>query len=136
MTRGVAAVGRVLVAEDDRDERDLMAFRLEQAGFDVVTCATGEDVLDLLDGDVVAVVVEQNLAGRSGLEICRALRDSPGTRNLPVLMVSNTGAEEEAIAAFTAGADDWLVEPLHARQFQTRVQSLLNRCGRHPQRGR
>ena len=129
-------MARVLVAEDDKDERDLMAFRLEQAGFDVATCATGEEVLDALDDDVVAVVVEQRLAGRSGLQICRALRADPRTEDLPVLMVSNTGAEEEAIAAFTAGADDWLVEPLHAREFQTRVRSLVNRCGRHPHRSR
>ncbi len=47
-------MARVLVAEDDKDERDLMAFRLEQAGFEVLTRATGEGVLDALDSGVVA----------------------------------------------------------------------------------
>ncbi len=127
-------MARVLVAEDDKDERDLMAFRLEQAGFDVLTCASGEEVLGALDTGVAAVVLEQRLRGRSGLEICAMVRAHPGTGDLPVLMVSNSGTEEEALAAFAAGADDWLVEPLHARQFQIRVQSLLGRCGRHPHR--
>ncbi len=127
-------MARVLVAEDDKEERDLMAFRLEQAGFDVAAYATGQDVVAAVDTGVVAVILEQHLEGTSGLEICRTLRANPGTADVPVLMVSNTGAEEEALAAFAAGADDWLIEPLHARQFQTRVQSLLNRCGRHPRR--
>ena len=127
-------MARVLVAEDDKDERDLMAFRLEQAGFDVLTRSSGEGVLEALADGVVAVVLEQRLQGRSGLEICAMVRAHPGTEDLPVLMVSDNGAEEEALAAFAAGADDWLVEPLHARQFQTRVQSLLDRCGRHPHR--
>lgn len=127
-------MARVLVAEDDKDERDLMAFRLERAGFEVLTRATGEGVLEALDSGVVAVVLEQHLRGRSGLEICALVRAHPGTEDLPVLMVSNSGAEEEALAAFAAGADDWLVEPLHARQFEIRVRSLLNRCGRHPHR--
>ena len=133
-------MARVLVAENDKDERELMAFRLEQAGFDVEACATGRAVLDALDGEdapadeVVAVVLEQHLPGESGIGICTALRARPGAEDLPILMVSASGAEEDAIAAFEAGADDWLVEPLHARQFQTRMQSLLNRCGRHPHR--
>ena len=125
---------RVLVAEDDKDERDLMAFRLEQAGFEVLTRATGEGVLEALGSGVAAVVLEQHLRGRSGLEICSLVRAHPGTEDLPVLMVSNTGAEEEALAAFAAGADDWLIEPLHARQFEIRVRSLLGRCRRHPHR--
>ena len=129
-------MARVLVAENDTDERDLMAFRLEQAGFDVQTCRTGDAVLDAIDPDVVALVLQERLRGLSGLEVCGRVRSTPEFADLPVLLVSTSGAEEEALAAFTAGADDWLVEPLHAWEFETRLRSLVQRCHRHPHRRR
>jgi DNA-binding response OmpR family regulator len=126
------AMAVVLVAEDDDTERDLISFRLEQSGFQVRAYGTGAAVLEGLDADVVAVVLEERLPGLSGLDVCRALRHDPATVDIPVLMVSNSGAEEEALAAFAAGADDWLVEPLHVREFQARISGLLGRCRRHP----
>jgi DNA-binding response OmpR family regulator len=126
----------VVVAEDDNTERDLIAFRLEQGGFQVRAHATGAAVLDSIDADVVAVVIEERLADLSGLDVCRFLRRDPATADIAVLMVSNTGTEEEALAAFDAGVDDWLVEPLHIREFHARLNGLLGRCRRHPHHDR
>jgi DNA-binding response OmpR family regulator len=122
----------VLVAEDDNTERDLISFRLEQCGYQVRAYTTGAAVLKGIDTDVIAVILEERLPGLSGLDLCRTLRHDPTTADIPVLMVSNCGAEEEALAAFAAGADDWLVEPLHVREFQLRLAGLLGRCRRHP----
>ena len=124
----------VLVAEDDNTERDLISFRLELGGFQVRACATGSAVLDNLDAEVVAVVLEERLPDLSGLDVCRMLRHDPETADVPVLMVSDTGTEDEALAAFDAGADDWLVEPLHVRDFHARLNGLLGRCRRHADR--
>ena len=125
---------RILVAENDTGERDLMAFHLEQAGYAVRTCATGDAALDAIDRDVTAVVLEERLPGLSGLEVCRRLRAVPATAGIPILVVSNTGTEAETAAAFAAGADDWLAEPVRPREFQLRVRALVARWQRQPRR--
>jgi DNA-binding response OmpR family regulator len=122
----------VLVAEDDRLERDLIAFRLECAGFQVRARATGPAALHAVNPAVCAVVLEQRLPGLDGLQVCRVLRADPMTVDLPILMVSDTVTEDEAIAAFAAGADDWLPEPAGIHQLRTRLTGLIARRRRHP----
>jgi DNA-binding response OmpR family regulator len=120
------------VAEDDKEKRDLIAFRLEQAGFSVRTCANGPAVIDALGtSDPAALVVEQRLPGLDGVQLCRLLRGNPVTADLPVLMVSDTPTEE-TLAAFAGGADDWLPEPAGIHDLQLRLGALLARCRRHP----
>jgi DNA-binding response OmpR family regulator len=120
----------VLVAEDDRTEREVIAFRLAAAGFGVRAYRTGASVLAAATADVDLVVLEQRLPGVNGLQLCRRLRN-PATADLPVLMVSDTATEDETLAAFAAGADDWIAEPAGLAQLRTRVTALLGRRRRH-----
>src|SRR3569833_1751934 len=122
----------VLVAEVDQAERELIAFRLEAAGYTVRTCGTGLTALNAIGRDIAAMVVEQQLPGLDGLEVCRLVRADPATADLPVMMLSHTATEDEVVAAFAVGADDWLAEPAGIHDIRTRLTGLLDRCYRHP----
>jgi len=126
----------VIVAEGDAAEREMLAFQLSQAGFHVRVCGAGLAVLVSAGSDTAAVVLAEHLRGMSGLEVCQRLRANPATCDVPIVMLGSPGAdaEGEALAAFDAGADDWLQEPLHAREFVIRLRALLTRCRRHPGR--
>jgi DNA-binding response OmpR family regulator len=126
--------GTILIVEDDDDERDVMVFQLEQHGFEVRACRDATEALGAVDAGLSAMVIKERLPGLGGPDLCRQMRANPGVADVPILMVSLSavGDEDEVVAAFDAGADDWLIEPVHIREFLARLDALLARCKRHP----
>jgi two-component system, OmpR family, phosphate regulon response regulator PhoB len=121
-------VTAVLVAEDDPDVRDLVVFKLEQSGYQVVAVPDGPAALNAaqqVHPDLV--LLDVSMPGMSGLDVCRMLRADPATAALRIIMLTARAQERDVEGGFAAGADDYLIKPFSPRELTSRVQALLAR---------
>jgi DNA-binding response OmpR family regulator len=121
-------VTTVLIADDDRDIRDLVAHKLATAGFEVLTCADGQDALDQVRDRLPDVAVLDVMMPRlSGIQVLQRLREDPQTRLLPVILLTAKAQEADVESGFALGADDYVVKPFSPRELLSRVQAVLGR---------
>ena len=119
----------VLVADDDLDIRELVAFKLAQAGYEVRSAPDGVAALDAARaGGVDLVVLDLMMPGLSGLDVCAELRREPATAELPVIMLTARAQDQDVATGFAAGADDYVVKPFSPRELVSRVQAVLGRA--------
>jgi adenylate cyclase len=117
---------RVLVADDDWLNRDLLKAYLTSSGCDVVTAVDGKSALALaLDEPLDLALVDVQMPHMDGLALCQALKDTPATRFVPVVIVTALDSEEEKLKALEVGADDFVTKPYSSIVLLTRVRSLL-----------
>lgn len=117
---------RILVADDDWLNRDLLQAYLTSAGCEVVTAADGETALRLalnLPPDLALIDVQ--MPRMDGLELCSRLKNTPATRFVPVVIITALDSEEEKLSAFEVGADDFITKPYSSIVLLARVRSLL-----------
>jgi DNA-binding response OmpR family regulator len=120
----------VLVVDDDLTVRDVVRRYLELAGHRVALADNGEDALAwIAEHDPDLVVLDLMLPGIDGLEVCRRLRQ---TSEVPVVMLTALGEEENRIAGLQLGADDYVTKPFSPRELALRVSSVLRRSGGSP----
>ena len=118
----------VLVAEDDPDVRDLVLFKLEQAGYQVYAVADGTAALSAVaEHRPDLVLLDISMPGMSGLDVCRMLRADPASATTPIMMLTARSQERDVTTGFDAGADDYLIKPFSPRELTARVQALLAR---------
>jgi DNA-binding response OmpR family regulator len=123
------AVTDVLIADDDADIRDLVAFKLEQAGLAVRTVNDGLAALEEARAERPRLVVlDVSMPGMSGLDVCRMLRADPGTQGMLILMLTARVQERDVEGGFSAGADDYVTKPFSPRELVSRVQAMLARA--------
>lgn len=122
---------RILVADDDGPFRAYVCALLEDHDYTAVPASSGSDALALLaEEPPAAVVLDVNMPGLSGYEVCRSIRDELGL-DLPVLFVSGERTESyDRVAGLTIGADDYLVKPFAPDELLARLRSLLRRVSR------
>ncbi len=118
----------VLVVEDDDQIADLLALYLGQAGFAVVRAGDGYGGLRLAaEREPVLVVVDIGLPGGiDGLEVCRRLR---ADGDVPVLVLTARGDEDDRVTGFAYGADDYVTKPFSPRELVARIQAIVRRSG-------
>jgi two-component system phosphate regulon response regulator PhoB len=118
---------RIVVIEDDRDIADAMSYALDRAGFSVRIARTGEEGLDAVRRGADLVLLDLNLPGMDGLEVCRMLRRLPGSTHTPILIVSARGEEVDRVLGLEMGADDYLVKPFSMKELVARCKVGLRR---------
>ena len=119
----------VLVADDDADIRDLVAFKLEQAGFEVIAVEDGQSALDQARSrQPTLAVLDVSMPGLSGIEVCRMLRGDPTTAGMLIIMLTARVQEQDVEGGFSAGADDYVTKPFSPRELVSRIQALLSRA--------
>jgi len=115
------------VADDDGDIRDLVAFKLTQAGFDVTCVGDGLDAWDVfVDSPPDLFVLDVMMPGMSGLDLLVKVREAAQFR-IPVLLLSARSRDADVDAGFAAGADDYVVKPFSPRELVHRVNGILAR---------
>jgi len=124
-----APAPRILVVEDElaiqRGLCDVLAYR----GYAPIGVADGEEGLrEGLRGGFDLVVLDVMLPGRSGFDVCRALRDRDP--RLPILLLTARGAEEDVLRGFRCGSDDYVTKPFSVSELMARVEALLRRAQR------
>ena len=120
---------RILLVEDEAAIREGVCDVLAYHGFAPSAAATGDEGLEhALGGEFPLVILDVMLPGVSGLDICRKLRtEIPGQ---VILMLTAKGSEDDVIAGFRAGADDYVTKPFSVRELVARVEALLRRSGK------
>jgi DNA-binding response OmpR family regulator len=122
---------RVLVVDDDRDIRDLVTFKLQQAGYEVRQAEDGLQALDAVrEWAPDLVVLDVMMPGLSGIDVTRELRADPTTAATPVILLTAKAQEADVETGFVTGADDYVVKPFSPRELVSRVQAVLARARR------
>jgi DNA-binding response OmpR family regulator len=123
----------ILVADDDADIRDLVAFKLEQAGYRVVAVADGVQALDAVRAELPDLaVLDLMMPGLSGLDVCAEIRRESASAHLPVIMLTARVQEQDVAMGFATGADDYVTKPFSPRELLSRVQAVLARAATTP----
>ncbi len=118
----------VLVVEDEPDIAALVAYQLARAGYQVRTARDGAEALRAAESDPPdLVVLDLMLPEIGGTEVLRTLRSRTETHDIPVVVLTARGAEEERIRGFELGADDYVAKPFSPRELVLRVQAVLRR---------
>jgi DNA-binding response OmpR family regulator len=118
---------KVLIADDDADLRELIAFTLGQAGYLVLKAADGPAAVQLFEQESPdLVLLDINMPGLNGFQVCEAIRRRS---QVPVMMLTVRGEEEDLVRALGLGADDYLNKPFSPRTLLARLKALLRRAG-------
>ncbi len=119
----------MLLVEDDAALAELLTFHFRREDFEVVHTADGEESLLLARERAPDIVLlDWMIEGViSGLEVCRRLRRAPETQNVPIIMLTARGEEEDRVRGLETGADDYVTKPFSPRELVARVGAVLRR---------
>jgi len=116
----------VLVADDDEDVLELVAFRLRRAGYRTITARDGREAMELVRTEHPDLsVLDVAMPEMDGLEVTRALRGSDQTREMPIILLTARSQERDVMAGIEAGANAYIRKPFSHRELRARVESML-----------
>lgn len=122
----------ILIVEDEVPLREMLAFGLQRAGYQVTeagTCAAARAAI--ADRRPNLLLLDWMLPDMSGLEFARALRRDEATRELPIIMLTARVAEDDKVTGLQSGADDYITKPFSARELAARIEAVLRRSRDH-----
>lgn len=120
---------RITVVEDEEALGALLDYNLTQEGYQVRLCTDGDEALLSLDEEAPdLMILDWMLPGVSGIEICRRARGRSELRDLPIIMLTARGEEEDRIRGLDTGADDYLTKPFSMTELLARVRAVLRRA--------
>lgn len=118
----------ILVVEDDPDIQQLVSYNLIKAGMHVTCADRGEEALAVLNREHVdGIVLDLMLPGLDGLEICRRIRKEEQTRNVPVIILTAKGEDDDVVTGLDSGADDYVTKPFSPKVLVARLQAVMRR---------
>ena len=119
---------RLLLVEDDRALAELVSFHFDRAGYAVTRTGDGEEALILAEEmKPDLVLLDWMIEGISGIEVCRRLRRRQGTANVPIIMLTARGEEDDRIRGLETGADDYMTKPFSPKELVARAGAVLRR---------
>lgn len=118
----------VLVAEDDPDICALIAFKLKQSGYEVLSVNDGFSALDSIRERLPdLVLLDVMMPGMSGIEVCQIVRNDPAMAGLRIIFLTARAQESDVKKGIAAGADDYIIKPFSPRELTSRVSAVLER---------
>ena len=124
-------MAKILIAEDERDIRDLVAFTLRFAGHDVFAASNGEEAVELaprVNPDLI--LMDVRMPRMTGYEACKILKADPDLKDIPVVFLSAKGQDNEIQQGLDSGAEDYLLKPFAPDQLTSRVKVILAKFGK------
>ena len=124
-------MAKILVADDDRDVRELCIFTLRFAGHEVVGTSNGEEAIrqaKLNNPDLI--LLDIRMPTMNGYEACKVLKSDQNTSSIPVIFLSVRGQESEVQAGFDVGAVDYFIKPISPDQLTEKVKFHLQKVGK------
>ena len=124
-------MAKILIAEDERDIRDLVAFTLRFAGHEVFPATNGEEAVELapkVNPDLI--LMDVRMPRMTGYEACKAMKADPQLKDIPVVFLSAKGQESEIQQGKDAGAEDYLLKPFAPDLLTARVKDILAKFGK------
>jgi len=121
----------ILVAEDERDIRELIVFTLQLSGFNVVDAPNGEEaVKKALEIKPDLILMDVRMPKMTGYEACQALKKHEQTRSIPVVFLSAKGQESEVSTGLELGAEEYFLKPFAPDELAERVNKILVKYGK------
>ena len=118
----------ILVVEDDLAVQEMVCFVLDEANFAVSTARNAHDAWASIKKHPPALILlDWMLPGVSGIELARQLKKNPDTREIPVIILTAKGEEEDKLLGFESGADDYVTKPFSSRELVARIKAVLRR---------
>lgn len=124
-------MARILIAEDEPDIRELVAFTLRFAGHEVTATSNGEEALHqaaLLVPDII--IMDVRMPKMTGYDACRAMKKNQAIKDIPVVFLSAKGQDSEIQTGLEAGAEEYLLKPFAPDQLAERVKDILAKFGK------
>jgi CheY-like chemotaxis protein len=124
-------MARILIAEDEPDIRELVAFTLRFAGHEVVATSNGEEALHKASEYIPDIILmDVRMPRMTGYDACRAMKADPLLKNIPVVFLSAKGQDSEIQTGLDAGAEEYLLKPFAPDQLTERVKVILGKFGK------
>ena len=122
---------KILIAEDEPDIRELVAFTLRFAGYEVVTASNGEEAVQMAVKELPDLaLMDVRMPRMTGYDACRAMKANPELKDIPVVFLSAKGQEGEIATGIEAGAEEYLLKPFAPDQLTERVRAILTKFGK------
>jgi DNA-binding response OmpR family regulator len=119
---------KILIAEDERDIRDLVAFSLQFGGFQVVQAANGAEAVECAQAERPdLILMDVRMPKMTGYEACRMLKTIPAVRDIPVVFLSAKGQESEIQTGLEVGAEEYILKPFAPDELARQVTAVLER---------
>ena len=124
-------MAKILIAEDEPDIRELVAFMLRFAGHEVVAASNGEEALQTATREIPdLILMDVRMPRMTGYDACRAMKANPDLHDVPVVFLSAKGQEAEIQTGLDAGAEEYLLKPFSPDELTSRVSSILAKFGK------
>jgi DNA-binding response OmpR family regulator len=124
-------MAKIVIAEDERDIRDLIMFTLKFAGHDVIAASNGEEAVEkTLQAVPDLILMDVRMPRMSGYEACIRMKAEDSIKHIPVVFLSAKGQESEVQTGLEAGAIEYILKPFSPDQLTERVNTILARYGK------
>jgi DNA-binding response OmpR family regulator len=124
-------MAKIVIAEDEPDIRELIAFTLRFAGYDVITGSNGEEGYELTKKELPDLAMfDVRMPKMTGYEACKKIKADPEIAHIPVIFLSAKGQENEIEQGLAAGAEEYLLKPFAPDQLTERVKAVLTKYGK------
>jgi two-component system phosphate regulon response regulator PhoB len=119
---------KILVVDDEKDLVNLVRYNLDKEGFDVICAYDGSSVSDMVRSQHPnLIILDLMLPDRSGYDICKDLKADPGTRSIPIIMLTARSSEYNRVTGFECGVEDYVTKPFSPKELVLRVKAMLAR---------
>jgi len=126
----------ILVVEDEEAIREMLVMALEQAGLTVIAVASAELAQETLAENLIdMILLDWMLPGISGVELARRLKNDAGYKDLPIILLTARGEEEDKIRGLEIGADDYITKPFSPKELIARIKAVMRRSGKLSESG-
>ena len=117
---------KVLIAEDDPLILRLVEFKLKQQGFSIIAVGNGEEALATAEREKpTLIILDGMMPVLDGVETLRRLKDTPGLKDIPVVMLTAKGKEQDIVNCLNLGAADYIVKPFSPAELVARIRKIL-----------
>ena len=124
-------MAKILIAEDEPDIRELVAFMLRFAGYEVMAASNGEEAVQAATHDIPdLVLMDVRMPRMTGYDACRIMKANPSLHDVPVVFLSAKGQEAEIQSGLEAGAEEYLLKPFSPDELTNRVRTILSKFGK------
>jgi len=118
----------ILIVEDEAPQAEMLRYNLESEGYRTALASDGEEGLVMAESLIPDLaILDWMLPGMSGVDLCRRLRATDTTRDIPIVLLTARGEESDKVQGLDSGADDYVIKPFSPREVMARVRALLRR---------
>ena len=121
---------KILIVEDESHIVEMLTMSLKQNNYVVNAVSNGDEVLAKIESfKPDCMLLDIMLPGQSGFEVCREVKTSPNSKNLPIIMLTAKGEEDDKVLGLRLGADDYITKPFSLKELFARIEAVLRRSG-------